>query len=155
MRSHQQLHTSLRKNEGLLGGGPVKKINWGPEIHPKVREVLDYINTHYTDYPRLSDASILVGLHPSHLCRQFKQETGMNFRDYIHRVRLQRAVFLLLGSRKIIKEITYEIGYSNPQLFSKAFKRCLGYSPKAYRAQHQKNRSIAQAHARRNLPLKK
>ena len=136
MRSHQQLHIPLRKNKGFFVRAPLSKINQSPEIQSKVREALDYINTHYTDYPRLSDASILVGLSPSHLCRQFKQETGINFCEYIHWVRIQRAVFLLLGSRKIIKEITYEIGYSNPQLFSKAFKRCLGCSPKAYRAQH-------------------
>ena len=128
MISHPHLETRLNEKKGFLGGIPINKINWIHEIHPKVREALDYINTHYTGNPRLSDASVLVGLSPSHLCRIFKKEMGVNFREYVHRVRLQRAVFLLLGSRKIIKEITYEIGYSNPQLFSKAFKRCLGCS---------------------------
>ena len=63
------------------------------------------------EYPSLSDASLLAGLHPSHLCRKFRREMGVNFWEYIHRVCLQRAVFLLLGSRKIIKEITCEVGY--------------------------------------------
>ena len=123
MESALQIHTPLRKNKGFFGRAPINKTNGSPEIHPKVREVLDYIDTHYTDHPRLGDGSALVGLHPAHLCRKFKKETGVNFREYIHQVRIKRAVFLLLGSRKIIKEITYEIGYSNPQLFSKAFKR--------------------------------
>ena len=138
MPIHQQINHASEKMGRTPFRAPISKINLSHEIHPKVREVLDYINTHYTGHPRLSDVSILVGLHPSHLCRTFKKEIGINFGKYIHQVRLQRAVFLLLGSRKIIKEITYEIGYSNPQLFSKAFKRCLGCSPKAYRAQHSK-----------------
>ena len=78
MRSHQQLHTPLRKIKGFLGKSPINKIKWSPEIHPKIRNVLDYINTHYTDHPKLSDAGSLIGLHPSHLCRTFKRETGVN-----------------------------------------------------------------------------
>ena len=144
MKYPPQLLTSL--NRSIVR---VKRINWDLKIQAKVREALDYINTHYTAYPTLVDASFLVGLSPSNLCRKFKQEMGINFCEYIHKVRLQRAVFLLLGSSKRIKEITYEIGYSNPQLFSKTFKRYLGCSPKAYRAQHKKTRPIEQARGRK------
>ena len=40
----------------------LNKINSSPEIHPKVLQVLDYIDTHYSDHPKLSDAGLLVDL---------------------------------------------------------------------------------------------
>ena len=143
MKTQQEFAAPLRKTKRLLdrpliNGRKTISRDWNSGIDSRIRRIVEYIHINFDQPLRLIQAGALVALHPDHLCRKFKQETGVNFREYIHRVRLQRAVFLLLGSRKIIKEITYEIGYSNPQLFSKAFKRCLGCSPKAYRAQHKK-----------------
>ena len=146
MKTQPQLAAApLRKNKRLLdrpliNGRKTISRYWSSGIDSRIRRIVDYIHINFYHPLRLIQAGKLVGLHPDHICRKFKEEMGINFREYIHRVRLQRAVFLLLGSKKIIKEITYEIGYSNPQLFSKAFKRGLGCSPKAYRAQHQRNR---------------
>ena len=53
----------------------------------------------------------------------FKQETGGNFIEYLTEVRLRNARELLKDSGLSIKEICAESGYSDPNYFSRIFKK--------------------------------
>jgi AraC-like DNA-binding protein len=61
---------------------------------------------------------------------------GIGFHQYVVTLRLQRATTLLVTSTKSIKEISYDVGFRAPEVFSKAFKRCMGCSPTTYRVHH-------------------
>lgn len=76
-----------------------------------------------------------VFLHPVYLSKIFKNETGESLGDYIIRIRMERAVYLLKHTNKKIYEITAELGYQNPQYFSKVFKKVYGMTPNEYRDQ--------------------
>jgi len=110
-------------------------------ISPKLRRVLAYIDQYYAQVLTLRDAAWVLGVHPAHLCRRFKKEIGISFHEYILRIRIQKASLLLIGSEKSIKEISYEVGFSRPEIFSKAFKRLVGCSPMAYRVQNLSTRA--------------
>ncbi|MEI0739624.1 helix-turn-helix domain-containing protein [Paenibacillus sp. JTLBN-2024] len=66
-----------------------------------------------------------VFLHPVYLSKIYKAETGESLGDYIIRMRMERALYLLKKTNKKIYEITAELGYQNPQYFSKMFKKAL------------------------------
>lgn len=74
-----------------------------------------------------------VYLHPVYLSKIYKSETGESLGDYIIRMRMERAVYLLKSTNKKIYEITTELGYQNPQYFSKIFRKYYGMTPNEYR----------------------
>ncbi|NMO95067.1 response regulator [Paenibacillus lemnae] len=76
-----------------------------------------------------------VFLHPVYLSKIYKSETGEGLGDYIIRKRMERAVYLLKHTNKKIYEITAELGYQNPQYFSKMFRKHYGMTPNEYRDQ--------------------
>jgi AraC-like DNA-binding protein len=104
-------------------------------IGPKIKRILIYLNLYYARDITLKDMATLFNIHPAYLCRRFKKDLGIPFHEYLLRIRIQIAFFLLTHSEKSIKEISYDLGFSRPEIFSKAFKRLAGCSPKIYRAQ--------------------
>lgn len=74
-----------------------------------------------------------VFLHPVYLSKLYKSETGESLGDYIIRMRMERAVYMLKSTNKRIYEITTELGYQNPQYFSKIFKKHYGVTPGEFR----------------------
>ncbi|MDN4600997.1 response regulator [Paenibacillus sp. F6_3S_P_1C] len=74
-----------------------------------------------------------VYLHPVYLSKIYKAETGEGLGDYMIRMRMERALYLLKNTNKKIYEITSELGYQNPQYFSKMFKKHYGMTPNEYR----------------------
>lgn len=74
-----------------------------------------------------------VYLHPVYLSKIYKAETGESLGDYIIRMRMDRAHYLLKHTNKKIYEITSELGYQNPQYFSKMFKKFFGMTPNEFR----------------------
>ncbi|MBI1824438.1 MAG: helix-turn-helix transcriptional regulator [Nitrospirae bacterium] len=99
----------------------------------KIAETLAYINHHYAQGLTLKEVALLMGIHPDYLGRRFKAETGIRFHDYLLRKRLEAACVLLRDSLKNIKEVCYECGFSDPQVFCKVFKKWMGSTPTLYR----------------------
>jgi AraC-like DNA-binding protein/quercetin dioxygenase-like cupin family protein len=75
-----------------------------------------------------------AGVSPDHLCRIFKNATGMPPMDYFQKRRAQRAGLLLLNPRQSITEIAYALGYADAAHLSRMFRRWQGMSPREYRA---------------------
>lgn len=95
--------------------------------------MLEYIRLHCLDRLTLSDLSRALGYSEDYLSRLFHEHADCSFRQYIHRLRMQRATRELLSSAKTIQQIAEECGYSNAKFFSTAFLKCEGISPSAYR----------------------
>jgi AraC-like DNA-binding protein len=60
--------------------------------------------------------------------------TGINFTDYVARLRIERARNLLLNPNLRISEIAFEVGFQSLTHFNRVFKRILGESPTEYRS---------------------
>jgi signal transduction histidine kinase/ligand-binding sensor domain-containing protein/DNA-binding response OmpR family regulator len=80
----------------------------------------------------LEKLSSILAISPSLLFRKFKSITGESPQQFIHQIRLRRAVELLQLREHNLNEIAYMIGYSDPQYFSTAFKKHFGKSPREY-----------------------
>lgn len=73
------------------------------------------------------------GVSPFHLSRLFKEETGVNYIDFLTACRMEKARALLGNPALSLKQIAYEVGYRDPNYFSRVFKRTTGVSPRDYR----------------------
>ncbi|WP_237391662.1 helix-turn-helix domain-containing protein [Paenibacillus dendrobii] len=97
-------------------------------------KLIEYIDRHYPD-PDLS-LSILAGeakTSEAYVSFFFKEQTGMNFSDYLENVRMKEAKRLLAHSSMPISEIASLTGYLSLNTFSRAFKRANGMSATEYR----------------------
>jgi AraC-like DNA-binding protein len=70
-----------------------------------------------------------------YFCKLFKKATGLNFTDYVSRVRIEKAKNLLLNPNLRISEIAFEVGFQSLTHFNRVFKKIIGQSPTQYRGQ--------------------
>jgi two-component system response regulator YesN len=74
-----------------------------------------------------------VNLHPTHLSKIYKIETGEGISNYVFSLRMDRACHLLRSTEKKVYEISMDVGYLDPAYFIKVFKRQFGVTPQDYR----------------------
>nr|WP_295681991.1 helix-turn-helix domain-containing protein [uncultured Lachnoclostridium sp.] len=92
-----------------------------------------YIREHYHKELSLEEVSRQVNISPYYFSKVFKEETGINFIDYLTELRMKVAKQLLLESEKSMKEIGIMVGYSDPNYFSRSFKKNVGKTPTEYK----------------------
>jgi len=91
-----------------------------------IEKIDKYIEEHYKEDITLEQVAKLVNFSSYYLSRFYKNETGTNFSDKIMQVRISEAKKLFLNSEANVKDVTYMVGYSDPNYFSKIFKRVTG-----------------------------
>ena len=93
-----------------------------------------YINENFRRDISLDDVSREVDISPYYFSKLFKQETGKNFIEYLTEIRLRRMPenFCRIHSYSI-KEICAQSGYSDPNYFSRIFKKYEGVTPSEFR----------------------
>ncbi len=85
-------------------------------------------------FPTLDELARLLNLSPRTLDRHLGRE-GTRFLDLSKRIRHERACELLATGMQAT-QVAYQLGYSDPGNFSRAFRRDSGMSPRAYAALH-------------------
>jgi AraC-like DNA-binding protein len=82
--------------------------------------------------PLADETAEMLGMSRVTLFRTLAAE-GTSYRQAIDRVRFTAAVRLLEDPTLSIKEISYELGYSSPGNFTRAFRRMSGLTPTLFR----------------------
>ena len=95
--------------------------------------IKEYISENYMHELRLSDISKKLNFSLTYVSLMFKRDTHMSFRDYLAKVRMERACNLLRVSKKTVSEIAGHVGYVDDTFFYKSFKKYLGVTPIEYR----------------------
>ena len=95
--------------------------------------MLDYIRLHCYEHLTMPDVARALGYSEDYLSRLLHDQVSCSFRQYIHRLRMQRAKKELASGVKSIQEIAEECGYSNAKFFSTSFQKCEGLAPSAFR----------------------
>lgn len=98
-----------------------------------VEKAINFINENYKNDISLDDISQMVGISAYYFSKLFKNETGTNFIDYLTNLRISKAKELLDLGRLSVKEIGMEVGYPDPNYFSRIFKKNVGKSPSEYK----------------------
>jgi AraC-like DNA-binding protein/ligand-binding sensor protein len=102
---------------------------------PVIARAKQFITEHQADDLSLGQVAKSVHTSKFYFCKMFKKATGINFTDYLSRVRTERAKNLLLNPNLRVSEIAYEVGFQSLTHFNRVFKRILGRSPTDYRGQ--------------------
>lgn len=81
----------------------------------------------------LNDFAIHSHLSVSHFCTLFKERTGFSPVEYFNHLKIQHACQEMIFTKKAIKEIADDLGFSDQYYFSRMFSRFMGTSPSEYR----------------------
>jgi AraC-like DNA-binding protein/ligand-binding sensor protein len=120
-------HLSMLSNQVVM-----QQDNAEPPVITRAKE---FIQEHQTDNLRLGHVAKAVNTSTFYFCKLFKRVTGINFTDYLSRVRIEKSKNLLLNPNLRVSEIAFEVGFQSLTHFNRVFKKILGQSPTEYRAQ--------------------
>jgi two-component system response regulator YesN len=102
-----------------------------------VVEAIDYIKLHCREKLQLQELAARFHLNSIYLGQQLKKETGYQFNDYIHRLRIAEAQKLLRRTDMKMTDIARTLGYHDQDYFADKFKALTKYSPSAYKKLYQ------------------
>lgn len=95
-----------------------------------IRKVQEIIHIHLADEKfNIMQFSREVGMSRVQLYRKLKALSGKSVSNYIKSVRLSKAKKMIEERNGNISEISYSVGFSSPQYFTRCFKEEFGHPP--------------------------
>lgn len=98
-------------------------------------KMIKYINKNFKKKITLDNLAKESGYNSNYVSQLFKTYLGINFYDYLTRIRLREATRDLSQSENKILDIALENGFPDIKAFNSAFKENFGKSPTEYRSQ--------------------
>ncbi len=127
----------------LYSSDNVKKIKKKSKAYLHRREqmvlLLEKIGKEFTGKISFSSLAEFCGIEEKYLFRVFKDFTGCTPTDYINRIRIDHACYLMSVKSMTATEAALESGFNELSYFSKVFKKYKGVSPGQYRRDRTKN----------------
>ena len=97
------------------------------------RKVQRYVSEHFGRPIRTPELASLVGLSVSQFSRRFRGSFGFPPREYMIRIRLDRAKTLMRQSRAPLSEIALDSGFCDQAHMSRLFHALVGDTPRRWR----------------------
>lgn len=112
-----------------------------PPLHPLLenkreeymQKAISFIERNYSRKISVQEISKYIGLDRSYFCSLFKAALSMSPQEFLIRFRMNKACALMPHSDLSIGDISRSVGYEDPLLFSKMFRKIYGVSPSMYR----------------------
>lgn len=122
----------------IAKGVPVEKKSETDSADNYVRRAVEFIQGNYCNPIKVTDVADYVCINRSYLYTLFRNGTGMSPQQFLTTFRITKATELLQLTEHPIESIALSCGYTDPLVFTKAFKQMRGMSPTAYRREMQK-----------------
>jgi len=103
------------------------------EINGLMSKVIKFINENYNRDISMDEVAKATNLSYHYFSKFFKESVGKSFVEYLTELRLEKSKAFLANTNDSIKEISYRIGYSDPNYYCKIFKKATGMTPTEYR----------------------
>lgn len=100
------------------------------------KHIISYINDNYMKKITLTEICKTMNFSLPYASRNFKQNTGMTFENYLQKVRVEQSCRLLANTDKKIIEISHLVGYSDIKFFTQIFKKNINLTPAEFRKVH-------------------
>lgn len=94
-----------------------------------VEDAKSFLQRRFRERLRLDDIARELYVSTFHLCRLFKEETGLPLHRYLNRLRLREAMDPVVEGHKDLGDLALDLGFSSHSHFTAAFKKEFGRSP--------------------------
>lgn len=119
---HTLQHYSTRR--------PMLKVYENGLSHYRLRQVMDYIQSHLEQDLSLNELSAIAQMSPHYFSQLFKQSTGVTPHQFVIRARVERARELLISRKWSIAEVAKMVGFVDQSHLHRHCKRLLGVTPR-------------------------
>lgn len=110
---------------------------WSYAVHDHpIKKAIEILHADRARAWSLEELAQKVGLSRAGFAARFKKALGDTPLHYLAVIRIQKAMELLGKTDKNIENVALEVGYQDPFVFSKAFKRLIGQSPRDFKRAH-------------------
>lgn len=99
----------------------------------EINDAVRYIRHNYNRNITLEEIAKSVNLSKVYFSQLFKNETGMNFTDFLIQFRIEEAAKLLKSTDMKVYEIAEQVGIPDQHYFNRLFKNITGVTPKKFR----------------------
>ena len=130
--SLRQLKSLVRDPQPLPPPAPVPHVN-DPRLAMVREDISSYISSHFMEELSMKNVARAMNYSDAYFCKLFKQCFQVNFSTYLNEFRIRKAQSMLENPRVNIKNVGWACGYSDPNYFSRVFKRITGQTPSEYR----------------------
>lgn len=99
----------------------------------QINVVLKHIEDNYIEDIRTAQLAKLINISEYYFCHLFKRATGKPLNEYINALRIAKADTLLKTTDLPVTEVALRSGFSDPNYFSRIYKKNKKYSPSDFR----------------------
>lgn len=117
---------------------PIEKKSETDAADNYVRRAVEFIQGNYCNPIKVTDVADYVCINRSYLYTLFRMGVGMSPQQFLTTFRITKAAELLLLTEHPVESIALSCGYTDPLVFTKAFKQMKGVSPSVWRKEMQK-----------------
>ena len=104
--------------------------------YPYITEAIEYVKKHFTKNINMAIVANQVSVNYTWFSEKFKEHTGVNFNDYLKRLRLEEAERLLQMDCYKVYEVAERSGFGDVKYFMKTFRDSTGMSPTEWKKKH-------------------
>ena len=123
----------IKKNGDPPGEARSGEVRPGEDAIASMLELLRRDPAHPV---RMRDMAAMTGFSERQFRRRFAARTGMNYTDYVNKLRIERCCDLLLATNEKIETVARRAGYEDMKSFHRMFRRITGQAPMQYRRMH-------------------
>ena len=110
--------------------GPFKTTD--PEHIARIFQAKTLLIQDLSEPPTIAELASAVLMSESQLKQSFREVFGVSVYQYFQQERLERAKQLLSANNRTVKEVGYELGFTNIGHFSRLFERSFHVKPKKF-----------------------
>lgn len=114
--------------DGIASAAVISELPKTRFLDPVIQRVEKYISENFHEKITLNDVAKIAYMNPTYFSTYFKQKTGSSFRDYLTRIRMDKAKELALTTDLKGYYISVMVGYDDYRHFSKLFREIHGAS---------------------------
>ncbi|HOQ38011.1 MAG TPA: response regulator [Acetivibrio sp.] len=104
-----------------------------------IKDACEYVLNNIDQEITLARMADHLNISKNYFCSLFKQETGINFLEYVTKVKMEWAKLLLKEGTYKTYKVSEMLGYREASYFSRLFSKYTGFSPAEYKKQMQES----------------
>ena len=97
-------------------------------------KLIEILNGRWDEFPSLIDLAGDLGVHPVTISKYFARVCGMTISEYMRKIKVRRAVDMLLNSSESLVSIAFTCGFSDQSHMNRLVKRYIGHTPGSIRS---------------------
>lgn len=99
-----------------------------------IPQLLELLNDRWDEFLPLAELSQKLKVHPVTISKYFPRYCGMTLSEYMRKIKVKRAVDLLINTSWSAAEIAFTCGFSDQSHMTRLLKKHIGYTPGAIRS---------------------